>query len=65
MDWFKKHADTVVVISTIIGAMIWMNTKFNEIDKRFADMERELAVIKTVMIMKGIMPDSLANHMEK
>lgn len=60
MNWFKKHTDAFMIIAAIIGAMIWMNTKFNEVDKKFSEIERELAIIKTVMIMKGIMPVELA-----
>lgn len=53
MDWFKKHVDTVVVLGAILGSVLWMNGKFNEIEK-------DMAVIKTVLIMKDIMPKELA-----
>lgn len=53
MDWFKKHTDAVMVVGAILGAVLWMNGEFNEIRK-------DLAVIKTVLIMKGILPESLA-----
>jgi len=55
MDWLKKHTDTVMVLSAILGAMIWMNGKFNQ-------LEKEIAIVKTVLIMKGIMPSELAIH---
>ena len=55
MDWFKKHTDAVIILGGILGAVIWMNGEFNEVKK-------ELTVIKTVMIMKGMMPDSLATQ---
>ena len=32
MDWFKKHADTLAVISSIVASMLWMNGKFNELE---------------------------------
>lgn len=60
MDWLKKHTDTVVVVSAIVTSMLWMNGKFNEIDKRFSDMEKDIAVMKAVLIMKGVMPIELA-----
>lgn len=53
MEWFKKHTDTVMVLSALLGAMIWMNGKFNDVDRR-------LVRIETVMIVKGIMPSDLA-----
>jgi hypothetical protein len=53
MEWFKKHADTVMILGGILGAMIWMNGKFNDLDRR-------LVRIETILIMKGIMPENLA-----
>jgi hypothetical protein len=53
MEWFKKHADTVAILAGILGAMVWMNGKFN-------DMEIRLVKIETVLLMKGIMPTELA-----
>lgn len=58
MEWFKKHTDTVIIISAIAGAMIWTNGKFNDIDRR-------LVRIETIMIMKGIMPSELVVHNDK
>jgi hypothetical protein len=67
MEMIKKHIDTVVILSSIIGSMLWMNGKFNEIDKKFNDVqvqfkeiEREIAIIKTILVMKNIMPAELA-----
>ncbi len=53
MDWVKKHVDTTIVLSAIVGSMLWMNGKFNE-------LEKDMAIIKTVLIMKKIMPAELA-----
>lgn len=62
MDWMKKHVDTVIVLGGILGAILWMNGKFNEIDKRFNGLEREVTVIKTVLLMKDIYPKELSKH---
>jgi hypothetical protein len=57
MDWIKKHADTVILMITIITSLLtsvmWMNTKFTE-------LEKDILVIKTVLIIKGVMPIELA-----
>jgi hypothetical protein len=53
MDWIKKHSDTVIVLSAIITSMLWLNGKFN-------DLEKDMVVLKTVLIMKDIMPRELA-----
>jgi hypothetical protein len=60
MDWVKKHIDTVAVLGGLLSSVLWMNGKFNEIDRQFANVEKEMAVIKTVLIMKGIFPTELA-----
>ena len=72
MDWFKKHVDTVMVLGSILTAVFWMNTKFNNIDKEIGSIKTEIALInkdialiKAVMIMKNIMPHELAKDKEK
>lgn len=53
MDWFKKHVDAAVTIGLMASGFLWMNSKFN-------DLEKEMAIVKTVLIMKNIMPVELA-----
>lgn len=53
MDLLKKHVDTVVILTGILTSVIWMNSQFNALNK-------EITVIKTVLIMRGIMPNELA-----
>ncbi len=55
MDLLKKHVDTVIVLGGILASVLWMNGKFNQIEK-------EIAIMKTVLIIKGIMPDALAKQ---
>lgn len=52
MEWFKKHADTVVILGGILGSFLWMNGKFN-------DIEKEITMIRTVLIIRGIFPSEL------
>lgn len=52
MDLLKKHVDTVIVLGAILSSMLWMNGKFNEIEK-------DIAVMKAVLVMKNIMPNEL------
>lgn len=58
MDWMKKHTDTALIIGSIAGCMIWMNGKFNA-------LEKDVAVIKAVLVMQKIMPSELAKQAEK
>ena len=59
---FQKHLDTVVILGAFASSVLWMNSKFNEIDSRFSSMEKEIAVIKTVLIMKDIYPKELSHQ---
>jgi hypothetical protein len=58
MELLKKHVDTVVVLGGILSAMLWMNGKFNDVDRR-------LIRIETILIMKGIMPSEMIDHNDK
>lgn len=55
MDWFKKHVDTIAVLSAIFASFLWMNSKFNE-------FEKDITIIKTILIVKNIMPSELAKY---
>lgn len=60
MDWFKKHVDTVIVLGAILSSVLWMNGRFSELDKDIANLDKEISIIKTCLIMKNIMPVELA-----
>lgn len=53
MEWFKKHVDTMIILGAFASSLLWMNGKFN-------DLEKDILVIKTVLIMKDIMPREMA-----
>lgn len=54
MDWFKKHADTALILAAVCGSLIWINSSLNEV-------RRDVVIIKTVLIMKQIMPTELCH----
>ena len=58
MEWFRKHTDLVIMLGAFASAMLWMNGKFN-------DIEKDIAIIKTILVMKNIMPPELAKCQEK
>jgi hypothetical protein len=62
MDWIKKHVDTVMVLGGILGATMWMNSAFNSFERRMSVIEKDLAVIKAVLLMRGILPNELVCH---
>lgn len=58
------NIDKVIILGGILASVFWMNGKFNEVDRRFSDIEKDMAIIKTVLVRKNIMPSELAIHNE-
>ena len=61
MDWVKKHTDTVIILTAFASSVLWMNNQFNGVGSRFSNLEKDIAIIKTVLIMKNIMPTEFAH----
>ena len=53
MDWFIKHGDTLAVIATFAMCFWHLNEKINT-------LEKDVAIIKTVLVLKNIYPHELA-----
>jgi len=53
MDWFKKHADTLVILGSFALCFWTLNEKINIIEK-------DVTMIKTVLILKNMMPVEMA-----
>ena len=49
MEWFKKHVDTCIILAAFGASVLWMNGKFNAIEK-------DIAIIKTALVLKDILP---------
>lgn len=72
MDLIKKHVDTVIVLGGIITSILWMNHKFTQVDEkfakvdlRFAEIEKDMAVMKAVLMVKGQYPKELMSAREE
>lgn len=57
-DWIKRHADTMVIVGFVVAAALWMNNSIK-------DIQKDVAVMKTVLILKGIMPPALATSQKE
>jgi hypothetical protein len=53
MDWIKKHTDTFMLLGALFGGFLWMNGKFNDLDRR-------LVRIETILYVKGIISQEVA-----
>ena len=58
MNGLQKHIDTIVILTAFAACMLWINGKFN-------DLEKDIVMIKTTLILKNIMPKELAKTDEK
>jgi acetyl-CoA carboxylase carboxyltransferase component len=64
MEWFKKHVDTVIILGAFGASLLWMNGKFNDVEKDIGSLKTEIAVMKAVLIMKNIMPPEICKNKE-
>jgi len=56
-NWLKEHADTITILSMFALCFWNLNEKMND---GFNKIEKDVSIIKTVLIMKQIMPCELA-----
>lgn len=57
MEWFKQHADTIAILAVFASCFWTLNEKMTD---RLTAIEKDIAIIKTVLVMKNIMPNELA-----
>lgn len=62
MTWFKKHADTLAIMALILVGFKWADGKFEKIDERFSAIEKDITQVKTVLIIRGWLPESMASE---
>lgn len=60
MSWFKKHADTITIVGLLLGGFFWVDGKFDKVNDRLIALEQDMAQIRTVLIIRGMMPESMA-----
>jgi hypothetical protein len=60
--WLKSHADTAVTLSVLFMAFFWMHGELMNIGTRIGNIEKDITMIKTVMILKNIMPSDMCNN---
>jgi hypothetical protein len=60
MTWFKKHVDLVVIVGLLLTGFGWFNHRLERLEDRLSMLESEVTQIKTVLIIRGMMPESMA-----
>ena len=58
--FFKKHVEMFTIIGVIIAVATLQEIRFSRIDNRMSALEKEVTQIKTVLIIRGMMPESMA-----
>lgn len=55
-NWFKKHADAVIILTVLAASSVWMNAQFNngnnQMNKKFFVIEKDITIIKTVFMIQ-------------
>jgi len=67
-SWLQKHSGELTILVAILaaccGSLLWMSGKFATLERdmstRFTAIEKDMAVIKAVLVIKQIMPNELA-----
>jgi hypothetical protein len=58
MEWLQKYKEIVSIVVIGVTGFLWLNSKFNS-------LEKDIAVIKAVMVLKNILPPELCKEKEK
>ena len=65
--FFKKHVEMFTIIGVIVAVAALQEVRFSRIDDRMCALEKDmseinkdLAQVKTVLIIRGMMPESMA-----
>jgi hypothetical protein len=58
--WINKHVDTIVILGGILTAVLWMNSNMNDLKNEISLLKTDVAIMKTIMILKNIMPAEMA-----
>lgn len=59
-EFFKKYIETFTILSAIFSSFLWLNNKFNTLEKELLIVKNEVEIVKTVLIIQKIMPAELA-----
>ncbi len=80
MRWLKQNVDAFIVLTSVITAAIWMSSQISKtkedlihvilkkektLDRRIFAIEKDVAVIRGVLISKDILPWTIITRDEK
>jgi len=63
MKWFKEQSglvNLIAIVTAFCASFLWLNGKFNDLEREMRTIEKDVAIVKAVLIMKNIMPMELA-----
>lgn len=52
----RPAMETIAILSTGISSALWMNSRFNAIDRQFNELDRRLIRIESVQFIRGLHP---------
>jgi hypothetical protein len=60
MNWFKQHADTIAIVTVVLGCFWNLNEKIWDVNQKIAIVEKDMAVVRAVLCIKNILPSEMA-----
>lgn len=58
--FFQKHVEMFTILGVMVAGFALQEVRFSRIDARMSALEKEVTQIKTVLIIRGMMPDCMA-----
>lgn len=62
--FFTKHLDTIIIIGSVLACFLLMNSSVTALGREIANLQQEITVIKTILIMKNIVPQKVDQKIE-
>ena len=59
MEWVQVITIIVSILVPMMGCFGWLLHKIGKIEEKISHIEKDLAVIKAVLIMRGILTESM------
>lgn len=68
MEWLAGHADSVIVLGSVVGSALWMTKQIShlklDMEQKLNRIDRRLIRIETALMLHGILPGSNAGNDE-
>jgi len=65
MEFFIKNLETIMTFTCLFGSLAFIHAEFNDLNRdmnaRFSAVEKDIAVMKTCLLLRNIIPPDMAH----